>query len=75
MIDRGRMFETPTYRWIPARTAVTCEYEAIVTHARAIPTDLRAVAASGVKSPRAARWFCGAKRLAAIRGLRYVAWP
>ena len=41
MIDRGRMFGTPTYRWIPARTAVTCEYEAIVAHARAIPTDLQ----------------------------------
>ena len=41
MIDRGLMFETPTYRWIPARTAVTCEYEAIVTHARTIPTELQ----------------------------------
>jgi hypothetical protein len=41
MIDRGRMFETPTYRWIPARTPVTCEYEAIVTHAPTIPMELQ----------------------------------
>jgi hypothetical protein len=41
MIDRGRMFETPTYRWIPARTAVTCDYEAIVTHALTIPQELQ----------------------------------
>ena len=26
MIDRGRMFDVPTYRWIPARSAVTVEY-------------------------------------------------
>jgi hypothetical protein len=41
MIDRGRLFDTPTYRWIPAQTAVTCQYEAIVTQARAIPEELR----------------------------------
>jgi hypothetical protein len=41
MLDRGRLFETPTYRWIPARTAVTCQYEAIVTRAGTIPTELQ----------------------------------
>ena len=26
MIDRGRMFEVPTYRWIPAHTTIAVEY-------------------------------------------------
>jgi hypothetical protein len=39
MIDRGRMFDTPTYRWIPARTAVTVEYEAVITQAKAVPDE------------------------------------
>jgi len=44
MVDRGRLFETPTYRWIPARASVTCGYEAIVMHAPAIPSELRPTA-------------------------------
>ena len=44
MIDRGQLFGTPTYRWLPARTAVTYKYEAIVTHTRAIPTELHPTA-------------------------------
>lgn len=28
MIDRHRMFETPVYKWLPARTTLTAEYEA-----------------------------------------------
>ena len=30
MIDRGRLFDVPTYRWIPARSAVTVEYAVVV---------------------------------------------
>ena len=26
MIDRGRLFDVPTYRWIPARASVSVEY-------------------------------------------------
>jgi hypothetical protein len=37
MIDRGRLFDTPTYRWIPARRTVRAEYRAFVTGAAAIP--------------------------------------
>jgi hypothetical protein len=33
MIDRGRTFQTPGYRWIPAKTAVTVEYAAVVAAA------------------------------------------
>ena len=40
MIDRGRLFETPTYRWLPALTAVTVEYSAVMQHASAIPERL-----------------------------------
>ena len=33
MIDRGRLFGVPTYRWIPARTRVEVEYWAIIRDA------------------------------------------
>jgi hypothetical protein len=39
MIDRGRLFDTPTYRWIPARTTVSIEYQAFVVTASAIPDE------------------------------------
>ena len=44
MIERGRLFGTPCYRWIPAKTAVRVEYSAFITTAHAIPEkeeDLR----------------------------------
>jgi hypothetical protein len=31
MIDRGRLFGTPTYRWLPARTRVEVEYRAFAS--------------------------------------------
>jgi hypothetical protein len=40
MIERGRMFDTPTYRWIPARTRVEVEYWIVLPHADAIPDAL-----------------------------------
>jgi hypothetical protein len=40
MIDRGKLFDTPCYRWIPARTVVGLEYSAFVTTAAAIPESL-----------------------------------
>lgn len=42
MIDRGRLFGTPTYRWIPARGAVEVEYHAIARRARSVPETLNA---------------------------------
>jgi len=40
MIERGKLFGVPCYRWIPAKTAVQVEYTAIVTAAGAIPETL-----------------------------------
>ena len=40
MIDRGRLFGVPTFRWIPARSAVEVEYAAAARRADAIPETL-----------------------------------
>lgn len=37
MIDRGKLFGEPSYRWLPAKSSVTVEYSAFVTTADAIP--------------------------------------
>ncbi len=39
MIDRGRLFGVPGYRWIPAKTKVSAEYRAFLTTADKIPED------------------------------------
>ncbi|HNY42164.1 MAG TPA: DUF4432 family protein [Bryobacteraceae bacterium] len=36
MIERGPTFQAPGYRWIPARTAVTAEYAAVVAPAASL---------------------------------------
>src|SRR6185436_9249542 len=41
MIDRGRLFEVPTYRWIPAKGRVEVEYWALVREAAEVPDVLR----------------------------------
>jgi hypothetical protein len=40
MIDRGRLFDTPCYRWIPARTRVEVEYWILSQSADRIPDSL-----------------------------------
>jgi hypothetical protein len=40
MIDRGRLFGVPTYRWIPARTRVAVEYWIFCQPATAVPEHL-----------------------------------
>ena len=40
MIDRGRLFDVPTYRWIPAKSRVEVEYWAILRDADAVPERL-----------------------------------
>ena len=40
MIDRGRLFDVPTYRWIPAKGRVDVEYCALFLDAEAIPERL-----------------------------------
>jgi hypothetical protein len=40
MMDRHRLFDVPTYRWIPARASVSVEYWALVRPAAHIPETL-----------------------------------
>ena len=40
MIERGKMFDTPGYRWIPARSRIRAEYHAGIAPARTIPDTL-----------------------------------
>jgi hypothetical protein len=40
MIERGRLFDTPTFRWIPAASAVNVEYWIVARTAERIPETL-----------------------------------
>ena len=40
MIDRGKLFGVPTYRWIPAKGKVSVEYWAMAQTAQAVPEQL-----------------------------------
>ena len=40
MIDRGRLFDVPTFRWIPAATRVTVDYAIVIRPADAVPETL-----------------------------------
>jgi hypothetical protein len=40
MIERGHLFETPTFRWIPAHSHVTAEYRIVVLQAARAPDAL-----------------------------------
>ena len=40
MIDRGRMFDTPTFRWIPAAGRVSVEYWIVASTAGSVPDVL-----------------------------------
>jgi hypothetical protein len=40
MLDRGRMFGVPCYRWIPARSRITVHYAAFIGAAERIPENL-----------------------------------
>lgn len=40
MIDRGRLFGVPTYRWIPARASVSVEYWVVLNAAAQSPETL-----------------------------------
>lgn len=41
MVERGRMFDTPTYRWIPARTKISVQYCAFLREAAEMPRGLK----------------------------------
>jgi hypothetical protein len=40
MIERGRLFGTPTFKWIPARAKVHVEYFVALQHTAAVPETL-----------------------------------
>ena len=40
MIDRGKLFGVPAYRWLPAKARLEVEYCAVMAHADAIPETL-----------------------------------
>lgn len=40
MIERGRLFDVPTFRWIPAKTRVEVEYWMVAQAARRVPDAL-----------------------------------
>jgi hypothetical protein len=40
MIDRGRLFGVPTFRWIPAATRVTVDYAIVIQPAGTVPETL-----------------------------------
>ena len=39
MVERGRLFGTPTYRWLPAKSRLEVEYWAVLRPA-SVPEDL-----------------------------------
>jgi hypothetical protein len=41
MIERGRMFDTPTYRWVPGHSDLTAEYQIVMRDADRIPETLQ----------------------------------
>lgn len=40
MVDRGRLFDTPTYRWLPARGRLEAEYWVVLQSAQSIPKSI-----------------------------------
>ncbi len=41
MVDRGRLFDTPTYRWLPAYAAIEVAYWIVLQTATSVPESLR----------------------------------
>jgi len=39
-VDRGRMFDTPTFRWLPANGRLDTEYSIVLRRAERIPESL-----------------------------------
>jgi hypothetical protein len=40
MIERGRLFDTPGFRWIPARRRVEVDYRAVLKSATRVPESV-----------------------------------
>jgi hypothetical protein len=47
MVERGRLFDTPTYRWLPANGSVEASYWIVLQTAASIPESLGAFLSSG----------------------------
>ena len=43
MIERGRLFDTPCFRWLPAGSTTEVEYRAFLAPAAVIPEDVQAL--------------------------------
>ncbi len=42
MVERGRLFETPTYRWLPANGAIEASYWIVLQSAASVPESVEA---------------------------------
>jgi hypothetical protein len=40
MVERGRLFDTPTFRWIPARSEVPVKYQIVALQTDRVPDEL-----------------------------------
>jgi len=40
MVDRGRLFGVPTYRWLPANSRIDAQYWVVVKHSHSVPEEL-----------------------------------
>ena len=43
MVDRGKLFGVPAYRWLPGKSRLEVEYCAVTAHADAIPETIEAL--------------------------------
>jgi hypothetical protein len=43
MIERGRLLDTPCFRWLPARSSTEVEYCAFLAPAAAIPEEAQSL--------------------------------
>ena len=40
MVERGRLFDTPTFRWLPAESRLSVEYWIMMRRGRSVPDTL-----------------------------------
>jgi hypothetical protein len=40
MIERGNLFGTPAYRWLPAKSRIEVEYRAVTARADTVPETI-----------------------------------
>jgi hypothetical protein len=52
MVDRARLFDVPTFRWLPARRTLTARYAIVLQAADRVPESLGWPARSSVRVER-----------------------